>query len=242
MKRALKTLLRKLEAIQEEYDGLGDTNIRDHMGDHVLRALLRPEPGYGPTGEYGLDPEANRKVAAALTAFCKAAEAETTRLGLTTFEQRVAAFQDPNVVTSSGTDYNDFFGVIELEQNVTQRKEVSRGSTVKPVQRAYVFDRPGSLDALLQALNQQGGWSWRTAGGGAEDPYLEVRPETGARVRVRECLEEMDADGSVQPPEHGFMALLEVDPERIDDIDVAFRKALGQAAATNVAEKSAYWW
>ena len=242
MKRALKSLLRKLEAIEAEHDGLGDTNVRDHMSEHLLRAFLRPEPGFVPNGEYGLDPEANRKVAAALTAFCKAAETEARRLGLTTFEQRVAAFQDPDVVTSSGADYNDYFGVIELDQGGAQGEEVARGRTVKPVRRAYVFDRPGSLDALLEAFNQQGSWLWEAAGEGAEDPYLDARPEAGARVRVREGFEKIDADGSVCPPEHGFMALLEAEPDGIDDVDAAFRKTVGQAAATNVAEKSAYWW
>ncbi len=212
------------------------------MGDHVLRGLLRPEPGYQPTGEYGLDPEANRKVAAALAAFCKAAEAEARRLGLTTFEQRVAAFQNPQVVTSGGSDFNDFFGVIELGQEVTQRQEVAQRATVRPVRRVYVFDRPGSLDDLLEALSRLGTWSWQTAGGGAEDAHLEATPEAGARLVVREGLETMEADGSVLPPDHGFMALVEAGPDRIDHIDAAFRSAMGQAAATNVAEKSAYWW
>ena len=219
MKRALKSLLQRLEAIEEEHDGLGDTNVRDHMGDHVFRGLLRPEPGYQPTGEYGLDPEANRKVAAALAAFCKAAEAEARRLGLTTFEQRVAALQNPQVVTSGGSDFNDFFGVIELGQ----RQEVAQRATVRPVRRAYVFDRPGSLDDLLEALDWLGTWSWQAAGGGAEDTHLEATPEAGVRLVVREGLETMEADGSVLPPEHGFMALVEAGPDRIDHIDAAFR-------------------
>ena len=42
MKRALKALLRKLEAIQEEHDGLGNTDVRDHMGDDVRRGFCHP--------------------------------------------------------------------------------------------------------------------------------------------------------------------------------------------------------
>src|SRR5262245_6464411 len=122
MKRALKALLRKLEAIEDQHDGLGDTNVRDRMGDHLRRGFLQPEPGFVPDGEYGLDPTANRKVAAALAAFCKAATKAAQRNGLTTFEQRVAAFQDPDVTTSSGAGYNDFFGVIELDKKGSKQK------------------------------------------------------------------------------------------------------------------------
>jgi hypothetical protein len=39
----------------------------------------------------------------------KAAEAE----GLTTFHQRLAAFQNDVVRTEDGSDYNDFFGVTD---------------------------------------------------------------------------------------------------------------------------------
>lgn len=242
MKRVVQTLLQSLEAVEAEYDGLGDTNVRDHMGDHLLRGFLRPEPGFVASGEYGLDPEANRKVADALSAFCTAAEVEAQRLGLSTFEQRVAAFQDVDVVTASGANYNDYFGAIELEQGDSREKQLGTSSTSKPVQRAFVFDRPGSLEALLEAFRQQGSWAWQTAGGGAEDPFLEAQPEAGARVRVREEFENMDADGSVSPPEHGFMALLEAEPRRIDAVSAAFLKSLGQAAATNVGETSDYWW
>ena len=34
------------------------------MFDHVRRAYLRPEKNYEPNGEYGLEPRANRRVAA----------------------------------------------------------------------------------------------------------------------------------------------------------------------------------
>jgi len=180
MKRALKSLLQKLEEIENEHDGLGDTNVRDQMSEHVRRAFLRPEIGFKSDGEYGLDPVANRKVSAALTEFCKAAEAAAQRLGLTTFAQRVAAFQDADIVMPSGADYNDYFGVIELDQGDGQGKELGKNKTLKPIQRAYVFDRSGTLDDLLEAFKQQGNWSWRAAGGGAEDPYLESRPEPGA--------------------------------------------------------------
>ena len=95
MKRALKNLLAKLEAIEEDYSGLGDTGVREQMREHVHRAFLDPEPGFEPSGEYGLSPKANRRVAAALTSFCRDATKAAKRDGLLTVEQRLAAFQDP---------------------------------------------------------------------------------------------------------------------------------------------------
>jgi len=49
MEQALLELLRRLEAIEAEHDGLGDTNVRDHMWDHVFHGFLRPEPTARPT-------------------------------------------------------------------------------------------------------------------------------------------------------------------------------------------------
>ena len=37
MKKALLSLLQQLEKIEDDYDGLGDTNIREHMGDDIHR-------------------------------------------------------------------------------------------------------------------------------------------------------------------------------------------------------------
>lgn len=242
LKQALKTLLEDLEEIEREFDGLGDTDVRERMGDHVLHAFLRPEPGFVPTGKYGLDPEANSLVAKALAKYCKAADAVAKRLGLNTFAQRVAAFQDPNVTTSTGIDYNDYFGVIELQQARTAEQSPSKSKSIKPAQRLLVFDHPGSLQSLLAAFNQQANWPWRLAGGGAEDPRIETALPSGARIRVREGYEKIEADGVVQPPDHGFWALLESEPERIGELETTFRAALQQAAATNLAEKSPYWW
>ena len=110
MEDALRTLLERLEAIEEDYDGLGDTIVRDFMGDDILCGFLRLEPGFPLSGEYDLDPEANRLVKKAFAEFFTAARAAGKREGLHTFHQRLAAFQDVNVKTAGGADYNDFFG------------------------------------------------------------------------------------------------------------------------------------
>jgi hypothetical protein len=113
MEKVLRQFLARLEAIDEDHEGLGDTNIRDHMGDDILRGFLRLEPDFEPSAEYGLDPEANRLVARAIARFVEAARAAAEREGITTFHGRLAAFQNPAVRTEDGSDYNDFFGVID---------------------------------------------------------------------------------------------------------------------------------
>jgi hypothetical protein len=110
MERALRQLLQRLEAVDEHHDGLGDTIVRDLMGDDILRGFLRREPGFVPTGDYDLGAEANRLVADAIARFIADARAAASLGGLSTFHQRLAAFQNLEVETASGANYNDFFG------------------------------------------------------------------------------------------------------------------------------------
>jgi hypothetical protein len=206
MKRALKALLRKLEAIQEEYDGLGDTNVRDHMGDDVRRGFLQPEAGFAPSGEYGLEPEADRKVAKALAAFCKSASAAAQRLGLDTYEQRVAAFQDPGVTTESGCDFNDFFGVIELDPPGTEPKTPAKPNNAG--KRGLAFDRPGTLEELRDALNAAGDWQW-WAIRQFRAPFLESNPGYYLWVRI----------SPAKRPATGFVAVVETEAEALISVD-----------------------
>jgi hypothetical protein len=113
MEKALRQFLARLEGIDEDHEGLGDTNIREHMGEDILRGFLRGEPRFTPSGEYGLEPEANRLVARAIARFVEAARKAAASEGLTTFHQRLAAFQNSAVRTEDGSDYNDFFGYVD---------------------------------------------------------------------------------------------------------------------------------
>jgi hypothetical protein len=110
MEQALRVFLERLEAIEQEFDGLGETDVREHMGDDILRGFLRLEPGFVPSGAYGLDPLANRLVGDAIARFVRAACAAARREPLDSFHERLAAFQNHEVRTASGSDYNDFFG------------------------------------------------------------------------------------------------------------------------------------
>ena len=113
MEQALLELLGRLEAIEAQHAGagLGDTNVRDHMGDAVFRGFIKPEPGFVLTDEYGLGTaEANRLVKEALADFIAGARAAAAREGLDSFHKRLAAFQNHDVRTVHTSDFNDYFG------------------------------------------------------------------------------------------------------------------------------------
>jgi hypothetical protein len=115
MEEVLRRFLARLEAIDEDFEGLGDTNVREHMGEDILRGFLRLEPNFTPSGEYGLDPEANRRIGQVIERFVTAARTAAEREGITTFHGRLAAFQSDSVRTEDGSNFNDFFGVMEGE-------------------------------------------------------------------------------------------------------------------------------
>lgn len=245
MEKALLEFLLRLRDIQEDYDGLGDTNVRDHMGKDLSRGFLRPEPNFKPSGEYGLDDGANELVADALAKFCKAARAAADKEGLHTFQQRVAAFQNPKVRTPGNGDYNDFFGYIEAhhyDEN-GNRLPPSKPKGPKMERRVYQFDWDGTLEDLQTVLNKQRAWKWKLLDDdGAEDPYLEAKPLAGARVCVREGFEQMDAKGKVSPPDFAFMSLLEAIEGQLAEVDDAFRGLLKKIKASRVEETDDYWW
>ena len=113
MEKALRQFLARLEAIEEEFEGLGDTNVREQMGEEIHRGFFRLKENFNPSGAYGLSPEGNRRVSTTISRFVTAARAAAEEEGLHTFHQRLAAFQDDGVRTLDGSNFNDFFGVKE---------------------------------------------------------------------------------------------------------------------------------
>jgi hypothetical protein len=163
MKTALQTFLQQLDEIQEEYEGLGDTNVRDHMAKDIWRGFLVPTTGFKPSGEYGLKPAANKKIAKAIAAFCKAAKTAARKQGLNTFQQRVAAFQDPSVRTASGADYNDFFGQISPKayNQHGNRKDGRKPAVQNYHPLAYTFTFAGTIEEIFEHLKSHSKkWEW----------------------------------------------------------------------------------
>ena len=165
------------------------------MREHVHRAFLDPEPGFEPSGEYGLSPKANRRVAAALTSFCRDATKAAKRDGLLTVEQRLAAFQDPEVAGPGGATSEDYFGVVDATVSAAPAASSLSG------RRAVRFDWPGTLDDLFAALNAAGPWQW-FADRQYRIPFLESHPGDWLWGRIR----------PEKRPGRGFVADVEAEP------------------------------
>jgi hypothetical protein len=242
MNDAILALLERLEAIEADYNGLGETNVREHMSEDLFHGFLMPKPGFRPSGEYGLEPEANLLVAKALGQFIKAGNAAAKREGLKTFQQRLAAFQSPAVMTSRGTNTEDYFGVAngdlydEMDNKIPE-KFVALPSAIKTVRKACTFDWIGDLNELQETLNSFGDWKWAI-----DDENIESIPQENAQVRIREGMECLEPDGSVTPAEYGFMALIHAPPEQLEKINATLRTMLIRAGAKKHTEINPYWW
>ncbi len=46
MEILLKTLLDELDSIAEEYEEIGDTDVRECMSDVIVKGFIQPEDGY----------------------------------------------------------------------------------------------------------------------------------------------------------------------------------------------------
>ena len=110
MEQLLLELLIRLEAVGERDESLFDTVVRERMGDPIFYGFIKPEPGYVLPDEYGMPDEENRLIKAALGAYIEGARSLAPALGLESFHERLAAFQNLAVRTEQKNDYDDFFG------------------------------------------------------------------------------------------------------------------------------------
>lgn len=110
MDAVLLELLHRLEIIQEEHDGLGETEVRLTMGNTIFDGFFKSVRGFALPDKFGMDSEeADELVRAALEWFIPAANQACQHAGLVTFQARLNAFQNLNVRTESGNDYHAFF-------------------------------------------------------------------------------------------------------------------------------------
>jgi hypothetical protein len=111
MDRVLLELLRRLEAIGEQYEELFDSEVREAMDAAVWSGFIAPVPGYVLPDKFGMySEEADDLVRRALSGFLDAATEASRIHGLDTFHKRLAAFQNHDIRTTQQNDFNDFFG------------------------------------------------------------------------------------------------------------------------------------
>jgi len=116
MDELMKALLVRLTELDEQGGDLTATDIREAMFDFVWAAFLVPGDDPPERSDLYIDDEKiEADVWSALETYVKKASAQAKLDGLTTFQQRLAAFQS-EVETEDGMTCDEFFGWIDPEE------------------------------------------------------------------------------------------------------------------------------
>jgi hypothetical protein len=111
VKPILRRLLDRLDAIAEQHEEVGDTDVREAMSDAVFDGFLRRVAGFELPERFAMfSKEGDRLVRQALAEFLPAANRHAGEAGLASFHERLTAFQDSAVQSAAGSYYDDYFG------------------------------------------------------------------------------------------------------------------------------------
>src|SRR5262249_3445868 len=134
----LLELLHRLEAIEDAHPELGDSDVREAMSRAVFAGFIRPQPGYNLPDSFEMyTPEGDRKVREVIEWFLAAARPAAASAGLSTFHQRLAAFQTRGVRTARTNDIEGYFGWAPPEQYD------EAGKLLPPIRQAEPGVAPG---------------------------------------------------------------------------------------------------
>src|SRR5262245_4349987 len=98
MEDLLKTLLNRLEGVGKTNEELYDTECRERLSGAVFDGFIKPVEGFDVPNGFGLySPDANMKVRGAIGAYIADAKTRAAKMGLRSFHDRLAAFQNQNV-------------------------------------------------------------------------------------------------------------------------------------------------
>ncbi len=108
----LRQLLNSLDVIGQSHEEIYDTVCRERMLDAIFHLFILPDPDYTVTDDFGLtSPDANASVKSALLSYCAAANTRAVELDISTFHDRLAAFQNEDLASDIEQNYHDdFFG------------------------------------------------------------------------------------------------------------------------------------
>jgi hypothetical protein len=112
MDELLRELLNALDIIGQEHEEIYDSECREQMGNPIFNLFIKPNENYECPDYFALySQKANQQVEIALTNYIHNASQLAYELGLNTFHQRLAAFQDNDVRSDLEKNYfDDFFG------------------------------------------------------------------------------------------------------------------------------------
>jgi hypothetical protein len=110
VEQLLQALLEDLDAIMDEHEEIGDTEVSIQMTNAVRDGFISPKSGYVLPDTFEMfTPQGDRKVRSALQRFLKKVAKVAVAEGLNTPEARLAAFQNIDVVSEEGSCFNDYF-------------------------------------------------------------------------------------------------------------------------------------
>lgn len=108
----LRNLLNALDLIGRTSPEIYYSVCREHMGDAVFNLFLKPTPECTMPDDFGLwSAEGNLAVKLALERYISSARVLAPEMGLSTFHERLEAFQYESVCSDLEGNYpDDFFG------------------------------------------------------------------------------------------------------------------------------------
>lgn len=134
MKAALKNLLDRLDAVSNVHEEVGDTDVREQMFEAIYRGFIAESPGYTLPARFGMfERPGDAAVRAALSEFISTACAA----GISTPEQRFAAFQDDSVRSDAGNAYDEYFGHADNFDGLSAAMSQSSTPTEAPPARPW---------------------------------------------------------------------------------------------------------
>lgn len=111
MEELLKELLEQLDQIANEHGELMDSEVRERIGVAVMEGFVRNLGVSSFVRNLGMHSDsANDAVYVAIKTYVEQACDLASEARMTGFHQRLEAFQNEDVFTESGNDYEEFFG------------------------------------------------------------------------------------------------------------------------------------
>jgi hypothetical protein len=107
MRGPLLQLLTELMSIGNDHEELFDSDVRDAMSDVIFRSYLKPDPSYVIPAKFGMfSSDADGRIYQTLSIFLDRA----CPTAPSSFQERLAVFQDSTVTVQDGLGFDDFFG------------------------------------------------------------------------------------------------------------------------------------
>jgi hypothetical protein len=111
LEQILRNALEELDVVAKDHEEIFDSEVREIIGVAVMDGFVRGKGTNVVPTNVGLpSDESNLRVRSILVKFIQDANSFAESIGLTSFHNRLDAFQNRQVVTDGGNDYEEYFG------------------------------------------------------------------------------------------------------------------------------------